>query len=40
MIASAGIRHNTAQAKRLASMNLALGVLLGAGLAAIVTVAW
>ncbi len=39
MIASAGVRHNAEQAKRLAFTNLALGVLLATGLDAIVTAA-
>jgi hypothetical protein len=39
MIASAGTRHNTAQAKRFASMNRALGVAWG-WLTAIVAAAW
>jgi hypothetical protein len=39
MIAPARIRHKTATSQRLASMNLTLGVLRGAGLAAILTAA-
>jgi hypothetical protein len=40
MIASAGVRHKAESAKRFASRNRALRVLLGTRLAATVTAAW